>query len=73
MSQQLKNPPAMQETQETQLQSLGQEVPLEDENATRSSILPWKNPMDRGAWWTTVLGIAKCRHDWEAKNKHKEK
>ena len=40
MSQQLKNPPAMQETQETQLQSLGQEVPLEDENATRSSILP---------------------------------
>ena len=40
MSQQLKNPPAMQETQETQLRSLGQEGPLEDENATRSSILP---------------------------------
>jgi len=40
MSQQLKNPPAMQETQETQLRSLGQEGPLEEENTTHSSILP---------------------------------
>ena len=34
----VKNPPAMQETQETWVQSLGQEDPLEEETATHSSI-----------------------------------
>ena len=33
------NPSAMQETQETQVQSLGWEDPLEEEMATHSSIL----------------------------------
>ena len=28
----------------------GSEAPLEGEMATHSSILAWKNPMDRGAW-----------------------
>ena len=27
--------------------------------ATHSSILAWKIPMDRGAWWATVHGVAK--------------
>jgi len=27
--------------------------------ATHSSILAWKNPMDRGAWWATVQRVAK--------------
>ena len=27
--------------------------------ASHSSILIWKNPMNRGAWWATVHGIAK--------------
>ena len=36
----LKNPPAMQQPQETQVQSLGQEDPLEEGMATHSSILP---------------------------------
>ena len=35
----VKNPPAVQETQETQIPSLGQEDPLEKEMATHSSIL----------------------------------
>ena len=35
----IKNLPAMQETQETQVLSLGQEDPLEKEMATHSSIL----------------------------------
>ena len=35
---------------EAQVQSLGQEDPLEKEMATHSSTLAWKNPMDRGAW-----------------------
>jgi len=34
----------MQEIQETQVQSLGQEDPLEDEMATHSSILAWRIP-----------------------------
>ena len=44
MDQQVKNPPAMQETQETQVQSQGWEDPLEKETATHSSILAWKIP-----------------------------
>ena len=38
----VKNPPAMQETQETLVRSLGWEDPLEKEMATHSSILAWK-------------------------------
>ena len=45
--------------QETQVQSLGQEDPLEKRVATHSSILAWKSPMDRGAWQATVYGVAK--------------
>ena len=50
MAQQVKNLPTVQETQETQVQSLGWEDPLEEEMATHSSVLARKNPMDRGAW-----------------------
>ena len=45
--------------QETQVWSLGWEDPLEKGVATHSSILAWKNPIDRGAWWATVHGITK--------------
>ena len=51
-----KNPPAMQETW---VQSLGWEDPPEKGMATHSSILAWRIPMDRGAWWATVHGVAK--------------
>ena len=37
----VKNPPAMRETQ---VQSLGQEDPLEEGMATHSSILAWRVP-----------------------------
>ena len=47
----VKNLPAMWETW---VQSLGWEDPLEKEMASHSSILAWKNPMDRG-----VHGVAK--------------
>ena len=40
----VKNLPAMQEPQETQVQSLGQEDPVEDGMATHSSILAWRIP-----------------------------
>ena len=38
----VKNPPAMQEPQETWVQFLGQEYPLEEGMATHSSILAWR-------------------------------
>ena len=49
----------MQDTQEMGVRSLGQEEPLEEGMATHSSILAWRNPMDRGAWQATVHGVAK--------------
>ena len=44
MAQQVKNLPAMQETQEMRVLSLGLEDPLEEEMATHSNILTWKIP-----------------------------
>ena len=61
MAQVAKNLPAMQEVQEMWVQSLAWEDPLEEEMATYSSILAWKIPMDRGAWQTTVCGVAKIK------------
>ena len=29
--------------------------------APHSSTLAWKNPMDRGAWWAAVHGVARSR------------
>ena len=47
--------------QETPVQFLGQEDPLEEGMATHSSILAWKLPMDKRAWWATVHGVAKSQ------------
>ena len=44
VAQMVKNPPAMQETR---VQSLGWEDPLEEGIAIHSSILAWRIPMDR--------------------------
>ena len=50
MAQVVKNQPAMQETQEMWVQSLGQEDPLEEEKVTHSSILvcriSWRDNLD---------------------------
>ena len=55
VAQTLKNAPAMPETW---VQSLGWEDLPEKGMATHSSILAWRIPMDRGAWWATVHGVA---------------
>ena len=47
--------------QETWFQSLGWEDPLEKGMETHSSILAWRIPMDRGAWQTTICGVAKSQ------------
>ena len=57
----VKNPPAMQKIQETQVQSLGWEDPLEKGMATYSSILAWRISMDWGAWRATVHRVAKSQ------------
>ena len=46
----VKNLPAVQEIQETQVQSLGWKDPLEEEMATHSNILAWEIP------WTEEPG-----------------
>ena len=57
----VKNLPAMQEPQETWVQSLGWEGLLEEEMATYSSMLACRIPMDRGAWWATVHRVTKSQ------------
>ena len=47
----------MQKTQETLVQSLGQEDPLQKEMATCLSILDWEI-----AWWAIVHGVAQPIH-----------
>ena len=47
--------------QETWVQFLGWEDPLEKEMATHSSIL--ENPIDGGAWQATAHGVSRARHD----------
>ena len=58
MAQTVKNPPEMQETW---IQSLGWEEPLEEGLATHSSVLAWRIPMDRGAWQAAVHGVTKSQ------------
>ena len=57
-AQSVKNLPAVQETW---VQSLHWEDPLEKEMANHSSFLAMKNLMGRGAWWAAVHGVAKSR------------
>ena len=56
VAQTVKRLPTMQETR---VQSLGQEDLLEKEMATLLQYSCLENPMDGGAWWATVHGVAK--------------
>ena len=58
VAQTVKNSSAMWETW---VRSLGGQDPLEGGVAPHSSILAWRIPMERGAWWTTALGVAKSQ------------
>ena len=62
----VKNPLGLQEMQKSQIQSLDQADPLEEEMVLHSSTC-LGNPMDRGARWITVQGVTKSRtqlNDW---------
>ena len=54
----VKNPLTMQEMQETQVESLGQKDPLEEENGKPLQYSCLGNPVDRGALWATAHGVA---------------
>ena len=53
---------------ETWVQSLGCGYLLEEGMATHFDILAWRVPMDRGAWWATVLGSQRAWHNWVKKH-----
>ena len=55
----VKNLPA---EQETQVQSMGQENPLEKEMATHSSILAWKTPWMEEPGRLQSMGSQRVRH-----------
>ena len=55
--------PAMQETKESQIQSLGREDPLEEEIATRFNILAWKIPWTEESGGLQSIGSQRVRHD----------
>ena len=56
----VKNLPAMQETQ---VQSLGGEDPLEKEMATHSSILVWRIPWTEEPGGLQSMGLLRVGHD----------
>ena len=53
----------MLETQETQVQSLGQEDPLEYEMATHSRILAWEIPWTEESGGLQSRGSLRVGHD----------
>ena len=59
----VKNLLAMQEPQETWLQSLGQEDPLEEGMATHYSILAWRTPWTEEPGSLHSMGSQRVRHD----------
>ena len=60
VAQMVKNLPAMRETW---LRSWGWEDPLEEGMAALFSTLAWRIPMNRAAWWATVHGSQRVRHN----------
>ena len=63
MAQWVKNPPAMQETQERVVQSLGQEDPLEEDMGIHSSTLAWRIPLTEEPGRLQSIGSQRVGHD----------
>ena len=59
----VKNRPAMQETQETRVQFLGQADALEKEMATYSNILAWEIPWTEEPGQLQSMKVQKAGHD----------
>ena len=59
----VKNPPAMQETQEMWVRYIGWEDPLEEEMITHSSILAWRSPWTEERGGLQSMGSQRVRRD----------
>ena len=55
----------MQETQEIQVRSQGQEDPLEEEMTTRSRIFAWRIPWTEEPGRLQPTGLQEVGQDWE--------
>ena len=66
----VKNLPAKQETQ---VQSLGWEDPLEKGMATHSSILAWSIPWTEEPGWLQSMGFQRVGHDLTTKQQQRGK
>ena len=64
----VKNLPAMQDRQETQVWTLCQEDCLEKEMATHSSILAWRIPGTEKLGGLQSKGLERIRYDWMTKH-----
>ena len=64
VAQTVKNLPTVQETR---VQSLGQEYPVEKKMATHSSILAWRIPCTEEPGRLQSTGSQRVRHDWATK------
>ena len=60
VAQMVKNAPAVQETQ---VRSLSQEDPLEEEMTNHSSILAWRSPWTEELGGLQSMGSQRVRHD----------
>ena len=58
-----KESPAMQETLETWVRSLSQEVPLEEATATHFSILAWRIPWTEEPGGLQSMGLQRVGHN----------
>ena len=64
MAQCVKNTPAIQETQETWVPSLGWDDALEEEMATHSNILTWKTPWTEELGGLQSMGLQRVKQNW---------
>ena len=67
VAQMVKNPPAMQETW---IQSLGPEDPLEKGMATHSSVLAWRIPWTEEPHQLQSMDLQRVGHYWAAEHTH---
>ena len=65
----VKNPPTMQETS---VQSLGQEDPLEKEMATHSCILAWEIPWTEEPGGLQFMGLQRVGNNLVSKQQQKD-
>jgi len=66
----VKNPPAIQETQQIQVRSLGPEDPLEKEMAIHSSILAWEIPWTEEPGGLQSVGSQRVRQNRATQHTH---